>query len=69
MNVVVYAIAFCAGALYGRWVERAKAAPLLLLGILSAVLLGNYPYYSVEGFSTVFISSLIGVVVGGRIRR
>lgn len=69
MNPVILLVAFGLGALYGRMIGRPSLPSTIAAGAAIAVLLGNYPYYSLPFVSVTYAAALAGALAfGGRMQ-
>lgn len=68
MNPLILLVAFGLGALYGRMIGRPSLPSTIVAGAAMAVLLGNYPYYSLPWISVTYAAALAGALAlgGGR---
>ncbi len=69
MNPVILLVAFGLGALYGRMIGMPSLPSTIVAGAAIAVLLGNYPYYSLPFVSVTYAAALAGALTfGGRMQ-
>ncbi|MBU0762849.1 MAG: hypothetical protein KKD39_07465 [Candidatus Altiarchaeota archaeon] len=69
MHCITYVIAFVLGVVYGSKIKANSQVLVLIGGLFIAAGLGNYPYYPVEGLATTYIAALVGVALGGVLKR
>jgi hypothetical protein len=69
VTIIVAAVGFGLGLLYGRFAVAAKEWLLAAAGLLVALLLGNYPYYEPGPLAVTYIAALAGVMAATRRRR
>ena len=64
MSEIIYVFAFLLGAFYGTKIKHFNQVTFALFGVLIAFGIGNYPYYGIQGVSTIYVSTVLGLLIG-----